>query len=442
MPRPTSSPSGKRRSRRDFLKTSAGLLSSAAVGGLAIARGAHAAGSDVLKVGLIGCGGRGSGAAVNALNASPSNKLVAMAAVFEDKVLGARDRIKKQKGDQVAVADDHCFWGFAAGQKVIQSDVDVVAIACASRFHPIYLTAAVKAGKHVFVEKPAAIDPPGVRMVQAACDEARKKNLSVVSGLCWRYDVGMREMMKRVLDGTIGDIVAIQETYLRTPYRLIERQPEWTEIQYQFRNWYHFTWLSGDDIPQSLVHSLDKGNWAMREQAPLKAYGVGGRSSSFDKPFVYGDVFDHNAVVYEYANGVRMYGVGRAQNGCFGEVSDVFMGTKGRALHVGSRYVIEGQTKWQYDGPKCNMTDEEHVALFTAIRSGKPLVNDYMASSAMLGVLGTLVCYTGQQVTWEDAMKANWRLGPENVAWDMDPPVKPDDKGQYPIPVPGVTKLV
>jgi len=440
MSHSTSKHTPRRHSRREFLKTSAGAVSAAALANVAIERTAHAAGSDILKVGLIGCGGRGSGAGLQALNADNGARLVAMADVFEDRLKGARQRLAGQKGEQVAVADDQCFAGLDGGLKVIQSGVDVVLIACASRYHPEYLQAAVEAGKHVFVEKPHAIDPPGVRTVMAACELAAKKNLNVVSGLCYRYDPGMRETMKRIFDGAIGEIVAIQETYMRSPYRLIEREPGQKELEYQYRNWYHFRWLSGDDVPQSLLHSIDKGAWALRDEIPEKAFGLGGRSSSVGT--VFGDVFDHASIVFEYANGVRMYAHGRAQNGCYNEVSDVFLGTKGRCYLMKKQ--IEGQTNWKYEGPKSNMYDVEHQELFASIRAGKPINNGlYMARSTMMAVLGQMAVYSGKQITWEDAMKSQYIAGPgpAQCSWDMDPPVKPDANGIYPVPIPGMMKL-
>jgi len=244
--------------------------------------------------------------------------------------------------------------------------------------------------------------------------------------------------MKRVLDGAIGDLVAIQETYMRSTYRNVERQPGWSELEYQFRNWYHFRWLSGDDGPQSLLHSIDKGAWALREQTPVKAFGSGGRSSCFGS--VYGDVFDHEAVVFEYANGVRMYANVRAQDGCYSEVSDTLLGTKGRCDLL--KNSIEGETKWQYDGPKSNMYDAEHVVLFDAVRAGQP-VNDgvRMVRSTMLSLLGQMVCYNGQQMTWEQALNSPWRAGPDAISWEMEPPAKADANGTYPVPIPGITKL-
>ncbi len=431
-----------RPSRRDFLKTSTAAFGAATVGSLAgslaIGRSAHATGDDTLKFGLIGCGGRGSGAAGNAMNGHKKNVLVAMADVFEDKVRGSRDRLKKIKPDQVAVDDDHCFAGLDAYRKVIESDVDVVLIACASAFHPVYMKAAVDAGKHVFVEKPHGVDGPGVRMTQAACEEAKKKGLGVVSGLCWRYHPGVRETMKRILDGAIGEIVAIRESYMRTPYRIIKRNPSWTEMQWQFRNWYHFCWLSGDDILQSLVHSMDKAAWAMREEPPVCAFGVGGRSSSFEP--VHGDQFDHQAVVWEYADGTQVFGFSRAQTGCYNEVTDQILGTKGRCDVT--RHRIEGETTWRYDGPKGSMTDIEQKELFDSVRAGKPINNgSYMAKSTMLGIIGRMAAYTGQKITWEQAWNSKESLLPENVSFDMEPPVKLGKDGLYPVPIPGMTKF-
>lgn len=428
----------RRASRREFLQTSAAAVSGAAIASLPLGRSAHAAGSDVLKVGLIGCGGRGSGAALQALNADPNARLVAMADVFADKVQFSRQQLRKLKDQQVAVDDDHCFVGFDAYRQLINSGVDVVLIACASRFHPEYLRAAVDAGKHVFLEKPAAIDPPGIQTVMAACEVARQKGLSVVSGLCWRYSTIVRETMARVLDGAIGDIVSIQETYMRGPYRLVEREESQDEIQYQFRNWYHFRWLSGDDVPQSLLHCLDKSAWALREETPVRAFGLGGRSSSFGT--VYGDVFDHQSIVFEYANGVRVYGNCRAQNGCHNEVSDVLLGTKGSCDVLKGR--IEGENPWRFEGDKGDMYQAEHNEMFAAIRAGQPLNNGhYMARSSMMAILGQMVVYTGQQMNWDDALKSPWKAGPDECSFAMQPPVMPDAAGIYPVPIPGITRL-
>jgi len=342
--------------------------------------------------------------------------------------------------DQVAVNDDHCFVGLDGYQHVIDSGVDVVLIACASKFHPLYAKAAIDAGKHVFVEKPHAIDPPGIRLVKATCELAKKKKLCLVSGLMNRYVPSVQETMKRVLDGAIGEIVAIEENFLRAPYVLVQRKPSDKEIEYQFRNWYHFSWLSGDDVTQSLVHNLDKALWAMQEKPPVKAHGLAGRSASFGD--IYGDVFDHHSVVYEYANGARIYALCRTQHNCHGGVSDIIMGTKGKCDLLKSR--ITGETNWQYDGPHGSGYINEHKDLFNGIRTGKTVVNDYMANSTMVAILGQMACYSGKQITWEDACKSNFTFGPSEAEADfnMKPPKTPGPDGNYPIAVPGKTKVI
>jgi myo-inositol 2-dehydrogenase/D-chiro-inositol 1-dehydrogenase len=425
-------------SRRQFLKRSATVAGAAIAVGLPLARGVHAAGSGTFKVGLIGCGGRGSGAAANAMNAGKDIKLVAMADVFEDKVKGARDRLKKIHPEQVAVDDERCFVGFDAYQKVLDSGIDVAIIACTSHFHPAYLKAAIEAGKHVFCEKPHSLDVPGLKLVQKVCEEAKRKGLAVVSGLCWRYDPGMRETIKRVQDGAIGKIMAVQETYCVGPYNAVERRPEWNEMQWQMRDWYHFNWLAGDQVMQQLIHSIDKGAWVLGDQPPLKAWGIGGRSACFGAK--YGDLFDHQGVVFEYPGGVRMFGICRNHIGCYNEVTDTVFGTKGVAHLIKNR--IEGQSKWEYKGPKAGMYDVEHQELFDSIRAGKPINNgNYMVGSTMLALLGQAVCQTGQEITWERAMQSTASVELPRYGWDVEPPIKPNAKGEYDIAVPGITKF-
>ncbi len=426
-------------SRRDFITTSGTAAGAALIGNLAMARSAHAAGSDVLKIGLIGCGGRGSGAAGNALNVEKNAKLTAMGDAFEDKIRSSRKQLKKTYKDRIDVPDERCFAGLDSYRNVIDSGVDVVIIAAASGFHPKYLRAAIDADKHVFVEKPHSVDVPGLKVVEAACSEARKKNLSVVSGLCWRYHTAVQEAVKRIHDGAIGDIITIQETFARPPYRLTNRDPNWTEIEWQVRNWYHFKWLSGDDIQQSLIHSLDKAAWIMKEKTPRTCWGVGGRSSMFGPKF--GDQFDHNAMILEYANGARVYGFGRAAAGCHNEVTDHIIGTKGSCNLL--KFRIDGENKWRYRGPSCNMFDEEHRALFNAIRSGNPINNgQYMVQSTMLSIIARMACYTGKKLTWDEACSSKELLCDGNVTWDTKPPVGPNADRTYPYPVPGMTKFI
>ena len=433
-------PTNSATSRRDFLKTSA--AGAAVLGGLSIARSAHAAGDAAVKIGMIGCGGRCSGAAAQSLKAGPHVKLVAMYDVFEDRLQTRRKMLKQSKPDQVLVDDDHCFSDFDGYQKVIDS-VDVVLIACASKFHPMYSLAAIKSGKHVFVEKPHAIDPVGVRQMQAACDLAKQKGLSLVSGLQSRFHLGWQETVKRIHDGILGDIVALQSMFLRGPYALVHHDPKLTETQYQFRNWYHFCWLSGDDVPQSLVHNVDRMSWIMKEEMPTWAFGLGGRSSSFGE--VYGDMFDHHTAVYEYASGTRLYALCRTQHGCYGNSSDVIMGSKGTCYLDSRRPRVEGKTNWQYDGPGNNPYDAEQKALIDSVVSGKPINSGYhMVGSTMIGVLGQIACYTGVATQWDEAYKLDLQYGPppEESNFGIEPPTLPDETGNYPLPLPGVTKLL
>jgi len=364
--------------------------------------------------------------------------LIAMADIFEERLQKSLQGLRDRKPDQVAVDKDHCFVGFDGYKKVIDSGVDAVVIACTSIFHPKYVKAAIDAGKHVFAEKPHAIDPPGVRLAMETFDLAKKKKLCIVSGLIYRYVPSFRETMKRVLDGAIGDIVAIEENYLRTPYVLAPRQPGDKEIEYQFRNWYHFSWLSGDDILQSLVHNLDKAIWAMREEAPVKAHGVGGRSASFGE--IYGSVFDHYAVVYEYADGRKIYGFGRTQENCYTNTSDILIGTKGRCELMKGR--ITGETNWEYDGQVRDGYKVEHEELFKAIRSGNLIVNDYGVKSSMVGILGQMACYSGKQIGWDEALNSDFTFGPATGDFNTKPPVLADEKGNYPVAVPGKTKVI
>ncbi|MCX8037980.1 MAG: Gfo/Idh/MocA family oxidoreductase [Candidatus Sumerlaeia bacterium] len=419
--------------RRRFLKVSA-AAGTAAAARLPVSRYAHAAGTDTIKIGLIGCGGRGTQAAMNAMNAGEEIRLTAMAELFRDRLDASLEKLKGMKPKQTDVKPDHCFIGFDAYKHLLQSGVDVVLIAPTSCFIPMLLTAAIDAGKHVFCEKPHGIDVPGVKTAMAACAKARQKNLAVVSGLCWRYDTGVRETMKRIRDGAIGDIVAIQETYVTQPYIVRPREPGQGEMEYQLRNWYHFNYLSGDQTAQQLIHSLDKASWALGDKPPLRAWGMGGRQVCIDPR--YGDQYDHQAVVFEYPNGVRVFGFTRDMPDCFNETSDIILGTKGRANLIQHR--IEGETRWQFDGQKDNMYNIEHQELFDSIRTGKPINNgDYMCLSTLLAVVAQMACYSGQMIEWDAAMKSTRVLTPPNIGFDSQPPVLPDKNGIYPTAMPG-----
>jgi len=428
-------------SRRDFLKASSVLAGTALAGGLSIGRGAHAAGSDVIKIGLIGCGGRGSGAADNAMNSGPDVRLVAMADLFADRLENSHQQLKKKKPQQVQVDPEHRFVGFDAYKQLIASDVSVVLIAAASHFHPAFLKAAVEAGKHVFCEKPHGLDVPGLKVAMAAAETAQQKGLALMSGLCWRHSKAVQETINRVKDGAIGDIIAIQEYYLSSPYGLRERKPEWSEMEYQLQNWYHFNWLSGDQTAQQLIHSIDKSSWLMDDKPPVQAWGSGGRQSCVQPK--YGDQFDHHCVVFDYECGAQVYGFCRDQPGVFNETSDTVLGTKGRAV-MPSKCRIEdrrGKVLWKYEGPKENMYDNEHKVLFDAIRGNRPVSSaGYMFTSSMLAILAQMVCYSGQRITGEQAMQSTDVLGPSRYAFDAEAPVKPDAAGNYPAPMPGFTR--
>jgi myo-inositol 2-dehydrogenase / D-chiro-inositol 1-dehydrogenase len=318
---------------------------------------------------------------------------------------------------------------------VIES-VDVVLIACASKFHPMYAEAALRAGKHVFVEKPHGIDPVGVRRMQAAAALAKEKNLSLLSGLQSRFQNSYREAVARIHDGAIGKVVAMQATFLRGPYQIVERNPAYTETQYQFSNWYHFCWLSGDDVTQSLVHNMDRAAWILKEEMPTWCFGLGGRSASFGD--AYGDMYDHHTVVYEYASGARVYALCRTQNGCYGNSGDIIMGTKGQCDLGTCR--ITGETNWRFKGPGNNPYVDEQRALIEAVRSGKPINSGpYMAGSTMSTVLGQLACYTGKPLKWDDVANSEFQFGPspDTASFDTPPPSKPDSTGNYPLPHPG-----
>ncbi len=426
-------------SRRRFLKTSA-VLATAATPLLSVAKSAHAAGSDTIKIGMVGCGGRCTGAASDAMTADPNTKLVAMADLFADRIQAKRAALVARKPDQVAVDDDHCFVGLDAYKKVIDC-VDVVLIACAAKFHPMYLKAGIEAGKHVFVEKPHAIDPAGIQMVRQAVDLAKKKNLGILSGLQSRFHPPIQETIKRVQDGQIGEIISIEENFVRGPYGNVNRAAGVTEMEAQYGNQYRFSWLCGDDVTQSLVHNLDRATQALGETPPVKCHGFGGRSGVTN---LLGDVFDHNSVVYHYANGVRLYAFCRTTSACYNEGGSIILGSKGIAYPTGGK--ITGENEWRFKGHAESPYVGEHRAFLKSIRAGKPLnCGDYMARGTLVGVMGQMSCYSGSQVTWEEVTKSNYNLGPkpEDCTWDMKPPTAPDENGVYPVcAMPGVTKNV
>lgn len=436
---PSSSVSAPRLSRRQFVAGSVAATGALAAGPLPLARSANAAGQQEVRIGMIGCGGRCSGAAAQALGLGKDVKLVAMADVFENRMRSKRSWFEKNFPDQFLATDDTCRFGLDGYRAVIDAS-DAVLIACASKYHAFYAEEAVQAGKHVFIEKPHAIDPAGCLRLKRLCALAEKKNVSVVSGHESRYSLPYQEQCKRIHDGAIGDVVAIQSMFLRGPYQTVARSPQLSETEYQFANWYHFRWLSGDDVTQSLVHNFDRMRWVLREENPVSCFGLGGRSSSFGE--VYGDMFDHHSVVYEFQSGVRLYGLCQTRLNCYGNWDDVVLGTKGVCHWSACR--IEGENPWRYEGPTNSADRAEQEILINSIRQGQPVNHGRtMIDSTYMAIMGQLACYSGNRVTWEQMLKADFEFEPKvaDVRLDMEAPTKPDATGNYPLPVPGFTEF-
>ena len=428
-------PSNGLTSRREFLKTSA--LVGSVLAAPAVLPGPLFAkeNTDTLRVGLIGCGGRGSGAASQALHADPNVVLTAMGDAFEDQLQRSLQSLQKELPDKVKVTPDKCFVGLDAYQKVINSGVDVVLLATPPGFRPIHLKAAIDAGKHVFCEKPMATDSPGLRSVLESVKAAKEKNLALVAGFCWRYEPARREFYKRIHDGAIGEIRAVYATYYTGPVKPMppagDRPAGMGDLEWQMRNWYNFTWLSGDGYLEQACHSVDKVGWVLKDLSPLKAVAVGGRQT----PNNQGNIFDHMFVVYEFPNQVRGF-VGQRQIAhCYSENSDYLMGSTGFAEIQGPGPMIKGKETWRYRGPKTDMYQNEHNELFASIRSGK-LINDgeWMAHSTLMAIMGRIAAYTGQEITWEQAMNSQEKYVPDQLDWKMKLDIAP-------MAVPGMTKL-
>ena len=417
------------RNRRAFLKNSGIALIGST---LAYHSGMSAPLSNskkaTLKVGLIGCGGRGTGAALQALKADPDVVLTAMGDVFEDRLNQSYEELVKEAKDKVKVSNQNKFVGFDAYLKVIQSGVDVVLLATPPAFRPDHLIAAVDAGKHVFCEKPVAVDAPGVRKVLAAAKKAKEKSLSLVSGFCLRYDSGNRAIFGKILNGDIGEIKTVSTFRNGGELWYKPRQSGWSNMTNQMRNWYYYNWLSGDFLVEMAVHSIDMMSWAMGDKMPISATGTGGRQVRVDDK--YGNIYDHFAIEFEYANGAKGFHFTRQQEKTSSRNSVEVLGTNGTALiNVGRSQEIKASTPWKYTGPKNDMYQTEHDELFASIRNGKPMNDgEWMANNTMLAIWGRMVAYTGQTITWEQALNSDEVLGPktEDYSWDLNwdgPPV-------------------
>lgn len=425
--------------RREFITTTAAAGSALGVSA-SLSAGLYAGGSDLLKLGLVGCGGRGTGAASQALKADSGVELVAMADAFDDRLQSSRSRLQRQfnKEDAVArvnVPDENCFVGFDAFRKVIEK-IDVVCLTSTPHFRPRHLKAAVEAGKHVFCEKPVAVDAPGVRSVMESVEKAREQNTSLVSGLCWRYHKGKQAIFEQIEDGLIGDIVSMQCSYMTggvwDPRKT--REDCKSEMEHQLRNWYYYTWLSGDFNVEQHIHSLDKMMWAMKDETPISISGSGGRQVRTDPK--YGNIYDHFNIVYEWANGVKAFARCRHWKGCENDVNDFIVGTKGRADVMKHRiYDLDGKEIYKFEGEGGDMYQIEHDELFAGIRGANPINNgDYMCKSTLMAISGRMAAYTGRKLTWEEALNSTEDLTPEAYEWG-DVPVPP-------VAIPGQTKFV
>jgi predicted dehydrogenase len=425
-------------SRRDFLKSSAIVAAGTASLMSRISAGAYAGGTELLKVGLVGCGGRGTGAAKQALSADPQTRLIAVADAFRDAIDGSLSNLKAQEGvaDRIVVDDDHKFVGLDSYLKVIET-CDVVLLAAPPGFRPQHFKAAVEAGKHIFTEKPMATDVPGILSTMESVELAKKKKLAVVAGFCWRYDSARRELFARLHNGQIGDILAVYGTYLTSPVKPMPpasaRPDGISNFEWMVRNWYNFTWLSGDGLVEQAIHTVDWLAWTKNDVVPKSCTAVGGRQI----PAEGGNIFDHIEVNYVWDDGTRGFVAQRQISGCHNENSLYVLGTKGTAQIGGRGVVIEGESPWKYQGPNPNMYDVEHQELFQSIREGNPINNgDRMCTSTLMGIMGRMAGYTGKQVTWDMLMGSRESLVPEITnGWDT-----PMDFPGYAMP--GVTPFV
>ncbi|MEO6184585.1 MAG: Gfo/Idh/MocA family oxidoreductase [Verrucomicrobiota bacterium] len=441
--------------RRDFIKTTstaaiggtfagalAGCSSSGKKAGVVaattVAGKAFAQNDGTLKIALIGCGGRGSGAANQALSADSNLTLVAVVDAFQDRLEDCLKNLRKEHGDKVAVPEENKFVGFDGYIKAIAL-ADVVILATPPGFRPIHFEEAVKQGKHVFMEKPVAVDAPGVRRVLAAAEEAKKKNLKVGVGLQRHHQLGYLETLDRLHGGAIGDIVAMRCYWNGGGVWVRPRQTAQTEMEYQMRNWYYFNWLCGDHINEQHIHNLDVINW-VKNGHPVRCHGMGGRQvrTGID----HGEIFDHHAVEYEYADGSHLFSQCEHIEGVWSSVSEHVIGTKG-TCDVSS-HVIRGANAWKFekDGAR-DPYQQEHDDLFKAIRSDKPYNEaENGAKSTLTAIMGRMATYSGKVIEWDEALNSKIDLMPKVFAWDANPPTMPDKDGRYAIAIPGKTIAV
>lgn len=443
----------KQTSRRKFIAGTAAVTAAASV--LPVESYAQVAGSDMIKVGMIGCGGRGSGAIVQNLTASDNAHLVAMGDAFQDKIDGTGIRatglpvIQKQlekdgKGKQVDVPASRQFAGFDAYKKVIEA-VDLVVIATPPGFRPFHFEAAVEAGKHIFMEKPVCVDAAGYNKVIKAAEMADEKKLKVVVGLQRHYQDSYLKALEKVQAGEIGDLISAQCWWNGGGVWTVARQEGWSEMEYQMRNWYYFNWLCGDHITEQHVHNIDVINWFFSNNSetggnPTKAQGMGGREVRVGPDT--GEIFDHHYVEFRYDGDKVANSQCRHQQNCMNKVEEEIHGTDGILYTSGGKAQIvdhNGKEKWNYRNRKAaNPYQVEHDVLHQHIRENKPINNaHYAAKSSFTSVLGRLATYSGKDVTWDEAVKSNFSIMPEEFSFDAAPIPKPDKDGLYPTAKPG-----
>lgn len=420
--------------RREFLKTSA-VAGGALAANLSLLGNVHAAGSDVIRIGLVGCGGRGSGAIEQCLRAHGSVRAVALGDAFRDRAEGLRNALRNNQNvrDRVDIPDGRIFTGLDAYQQVINS-VDLVLLATPPGFRPTHLRAAVAARKHVFTEKPVCVDGPGARMNVTTFEEANRHRLSIVAGTQRRYEAAYLASMQKIHDGDLGQITSMRVYWNGTPLWSRERTSQMTELEWQMRNWYYFTWLCGDHIVEQHVHNLDVANWALGNSHPTRCVGLGGRQVRVQP--IYGHIYDHFAVDYEYPNNVRVMSMCRQMPRSENNISEAITGTRGMWTSTSHTIrSIAGERVWQFPGPNNNPYDDEHVALINSIRTGRP-INDLknVNESSLTAVMGRMACYTGQAVTWDQALNSTENLMPDRLTWDMNLPVPP-------VAMPGTTRV-
>ena len=433
--------------RRKFLKQSSAIGAGVVATSLPLAARAHITGDDAIKIALIGCGGRGRGAAVQALSTTQNVKLVAMAEAFKDRLDEAYTTIKNELENKeidlgrLAVPEDAKFVGFDAYQKAIEL-ADVVILTTPPGFRPIHFDAAIKAGKHVFMEKPVATDAPGIRKVLETAKLAKEKKLNVVVGLQRHYQTVYREWVDRIHGGVIGDITSGSVYWNGGGVWVRPRKEGMTEMEYQMRNWYYFNWLCGDHIVEQHIHNIDVANWVLNGY-PVKAQGMGGRQVRTGKE--YGEIFDHHFVEFEYEGGAMISSQCRHIKGCMNRVSESFLGTNGSAPKPGVLHTSKGYKIWEHRGKNDpNPYQVEHDELFAAITAGEYKYSDTEngAMSTMSAILGRMATYSGQVITMEDALNSEVSIMPTTFSWDVDPPIMPNEDGMYPVPTPGITKVI